>query len=537
MPRKTKQLNIDDKIFTNTNGTKTRIELLPNGKLVPYKKELWKKSTMNLFKKVTEKKFGKMKTKKKALKKPAKNKTVKKVTIKKINKKKVKKITVKKRPAKKKVKKTKKVKCSREKKKECLKKAKICNPDTGRCKNPVVKKTKKIAKPAVKKKMKLTKKMIKELKDNPTISRLRSYSPSINKEIDRLSISPHDELFSIACNENQIFIPEKEKCFGWKTKKAQQYLLDNLKSKKPLIAENIRAPYQNRSNCWFNTFFMLFFITDKGRKFFKAFREAMITGQFRTPHGSKSKIPDSIRYPFWLLNKMITAALIGTNDPVAFWSDMNTNDVVSEIHRKIGKRYSGTKMLGFNKISKPGDAGNPIAMFLAITNYFDNNYNASGFGLRNFSIRGYENFKELETPFSSLYHNVYLKKPHIIIIEIIDKTDDDKGLKTTANGKLPGKNRYAQVSDFKKKKKYKIGNMEYSLESVGIRDIDRHHICALLTLNKKDYMFDGENQTNIYRKDWKKLINRNQTFKITPGISERYNFTKGYQCLVYFRTK
>ena len=79
--------------------------------------------------------------------------------------------------------------------------------------------------------------------------------------------------------------------------------------------------------------------------------------------------------------------------------------------------------------------------------------------------------------------------------------------------------------------------MEYSLESVGIRDIDRHHICALLTLNKKDYMFDGENQTNIYRKDWKKLINRNQTFKITPGISERYNFTKGYQCLVYFRTK
>tara|TARA_B100001121_G_scaffold116483_1_gene102518 strand:- start:13728 stop:15338 length:1611 start_codon:yes stop_codon:yes gene_type:complete len=536
MPRKTKQLNIDDKIFTNINGTKTRIELLPNGKLVPYKKELWKKSTINLFKKVTEKKFGKMKTKKKALKRTIKNKTVKKVTIKKINKKKVKKITVKKKPANKK---TKKVKCSQEKKRECLKKAKICNPETGRCKNPEIKKTTKktIKKPTKKKTIKITKKMIKELKDNPTISRLRSYSPSINKELDRLSISPHDELFSIACNENQIFVPEKEKCFGWKTKKAQQYLLDNLKSKKPLIAENIRAPYQNRSNCWFNTFFMIFYITDKGRKFFKAFREAMITGLFITPHGSKSKIPDGLRYPFWLLNKMITAALIGTNDPVAFWSDMNTNDVISEIYRKIGKRYSGTKMLGWNKISKPGDAGNPISMFLAITNYFDNNYNASGFGLRNFSIRGYESFKGLETPGNQVYNHVVKNSPHIIIIEIIDKTDDDKGLKTTANGKLPGKNRYAQVSDFKKKKKYKIGNMEYSLESVGIRDIDRHHICALLTLNKKDYMFDGENQTNIYRKDWKKLINRNQTFKITPSISERYNFTKGYQCLVYFRTK
>ena len=91
---------------------------------------------------------------------------------------------------------------------------------------------------------------------------------------------------------------------------------------------------------------MLFFITDKGRKFFKAFREAMITGKFRTTNG---KIPDSIRYPFWLLNKMITAALIGSKDPVRFWSDMNTNDVISEIHRKIGKKYSGTKMVNIIK--------------------------------------------------------------------------------------------------------------------------------------------------------------------------------------------
>ena len=102
MPRKTKQLNIDDKNFINTDGTKTRIELLPNGKLVPYKKELWKKRTMNLFKKVTEKKFGKMKTKKKALKKPTKNKTVKKIAIKKPVKKTIKKIIVKKKPANKK---------------------------------------------------------------------------------------------------------------------------------------------------------------------------------------------------------------------------------------------------------------------------------------------------------------------------------------------------------------------------------------------------------------------------------------------------
>ena len=103
-----------------------------------------------------------------------------------------------------------------------------------------------------------------------------------------------------------------------------------------------------------------------------------------------------------------------------------------------------------------------------------------------------------------------------------------------ANGKIPGTNRYAQVKDFKKKKKYKFGNMEYSLESVGIRSTNYVHICALLTLNKKDYMFDGENQNNIYRKDWKKLLNKNEKFKITP---ETYNFKKSYQYLVYFRSK
>ena len=46
-----------------------------------------------------------------------------------------------------------------------------------------------------------------------------------------------------------------------------------------------------------------------------------------------------------------------------------------------------------------------------------------------------------------------------------------------------------------------------------------------------------ENQTNIYRKDWKTLLNKDQNFKITPNISERYNFTKSYQCLIYFRSK
>jgi hypothetical protein len=240
---------------------------------------------------------------------------------------------------------------------------------------------------------------------------------------------------------------------------------------------------------------------------------------------------------------MITAALLGKEDASAFWAFMDTNDVIQEIYKKIGKKYSGKKTVGNYNITKPGEAGNPIAMYLGIINYFDNQHNAHGFGLRNFSISGHRHFNELTSPGSSVYNHILKNEPHIIIISIVDNlgSDPQKG-KTEANGKLFGKDKYAQVKDFKKKKKYTFTDTsgkikEYMLDSVGIRDINQGHICALLTLNKKDYMFDGENENNIYRKDWKKLLNRDEDFKITSRISEKYNFTKCYQCLIYFRSK
>ena len=83
MSRKIKQLSIDNKTFTNTNGTKTRIQLLDNNKVIPYKKDLWKSETLQLFSNVSVKKYGKMHTRRKKPKKIVKNKTVKKKSVKK----------------------------------------------------------------------------------------------------------------------------------------------------------------------------------------------------------------------------------------------------------------------------------------------------------------------------------------------------------------------------------------------------------------------------------------------------------------------
>ena len=77
MSKKIKQLIIDNKTFKNTNGTKTRIELTSNNKVIPYKKDLWKSETLQLFSNISIKKYGKMHTRKKNPKKIIKNKTVK----------------------------------------------------------------------------------------------------------------------------------------------------------------------------------------------------------------------------------------------------------------------------------------------------------------------------------------------------------------------------------------------------------------------------------------------------------------------------
>ena len=452
------------------------------------------------------------------------NKTVKKA-VKKTKKKTVKKAVkkTKKKTVKKAVKKS--VKCSTQKKKECKTKNKVCNPLTGRCINlPKEKQVKKTAK-------KLTKKEKKKIIADKlkTLTKQRSYSPTINKEIDRLAITPHDDLFTWLCKEDQINITkdihDRGRCVGWKTKKAQQYLLENLRSKKKLKAEDIIGPQQSWDNCWFNTFFMMFFISDKGRKFMKAFRETMITGVL--PGTKKKAFPDALRYPFWLLNKFITASLIGKKDVELYASLMDTNDIIKKIYKKL-KKYSGKSTLSYQTLFNVKQAGNPIAMFLAIISYFDTQHSIRGFGVSIYRINHrYQDFMALSNKASNVYSEILRKKPHMIIIEFSDQF---------SNGKHPnGKD--AQVKDFKKKQKFKIGNMEYKLDCLGIRDNKQHHICALVTLNGEDYMFDGENHTPLRKRKWRHLLNKNQNFKITQNIPEQYNLTKGYQCLLYYRNK
>ncbi len=418
------------------------------------------------------------------------------------------------KPKKRTKKRTKKKKTIKELKEECKKKGKIYDPTKKKCrgrKNKTKKKTNK----------KATKKLIETL---TTITKERSYSPTVNKELSRRDITPHKNLFG-SCKDNQIKIDGK--CLDWKNKKIEKYLLDNLKSKRKIKGEHIIGPKQNKTNCWFNTFFMCYFISDKARKFSKSFRNAMITGIIPTKKGKAKKIPDELRLPYWKLNKYITASLIGHKDPSLFMTSKsgNTNILIKEIYDLMKKYDPNTKM------KQPGEYGNPRKMYTLILDMFKKKIEGKGtFKVTNYNI-DYSRKKlqyltqPLSTASKDMIDKIKKKEPHILGINL----DESK---------------YDQSSqDIGKKLVYKIGNLEYKLDSVSIRDIGRRHQCALLTINGEDYVYDGNNYTPLIKQKWRHLLNKDLDFKIIPhpapfrSSDYQYNFKKSVLNMVYYRTK
>ena len=65
------------------------------------------------------------------------------------------------------------------------------------------------------------------------------------------------------------------------------------------------------------------------------------------------------------------------------------------------------------------------------------------------------------------------------------------------------------------------------------------HFVSVLTVNSKEYKFDGSSLSKLQRFNWKKMINTNKNwnFKENPVyIPELYNFTQGYKIMFYYRS-
>ena len=122
----------------------------------------------------------------------------------------------------------------------------------------------------------------------------RSYSPTINQDLVTLQSIQRQELSD--CNivdayklkePLKIGVPGTfygETCFNYDTPEAKRYLLHNLSANKHVDPEKVVPPRQLQGNCWFNSMFVNFFVSDKGRKFFHFFRHLMIEGKQKMVH-------------------------------------------------------------------------------------------------------------------------------------------------------------------------------------------------------------------------------------------------------------
>ena len=274
--------------------------------------------------------------------------------------------------------------------------------------------------------------------------------------------------------------------------------------------------------------FVTFFFSDKGRKFFRFFRELMITGKKL----DSTLIPSNIAKLFFILNLFIEASYNQTTKSQelfkkinALTDKLNTNFFIYHIYQIINNKPNliNPELL-FNNNNKlydiPNikDAGNPLTYYEAILKYL--NYDTLKFMKQTFTSKS--NIEESITrKFQSLSNII----PDIIIIEDFQS----KSIFETSYKLMTIKNVV----------------YNYVLDSIIITNKDHFdpkansHFVSVLTVNSEEYKFDGSSLSKLQRFKWKKLINTNKdwNFKENPiYVPEHYNFTKGYKIMFYYRS-
>jgi hypothetical protein len=336
-----------------------------------------------------------------------------------------------------------------------------------------------------------------------------SYSPTINKELVTLKSIPRNHVYD--CNNKEAFVLKEplkigipgyiygKNCFLYNSPEAKKFLLKNLAANKHIDPNKIVPPIQSQSNCWFNSMFVTFFVSDKGRKFFQFFRQLMIEGIQK----NGKIIHDKLRDAFALLNFGIDASLTGNN----YAYELNTNAIIHQIYTSIPNNYKSKYPL----VVDVDNAGNPVVYYMSIIDYLNNNDIQLLF-LRETGL----NWKQhITQKIKGLKH-----LPHIVIMELFEKdaaTFNQKPLTFTIN------------------------NARYKLDSAVVRDISKQHFCATITCDKKEYGYDGMSFSRLIPLEWKNKLNSSdftwqfQGSNNSDGTPLSWNFTKCYQLLIYYR--
>ena len=356
----------------------------------------------------------------------------------------------------------------------------------------------------------------------------KSFSPLINRKLFVKSLKTIKNNKINLCNnllKLKIKVNNKYFCLNYNNKKVIELLLNNLKYSKNMDPSKFIAPKQIVANCWFNTMYVTFFFSDKGRKFFRFFRELMIKGE----KFDGTKIIEKKLYELlFILNLYIEASYNQNNSKnidinlynkiKSLTNNLDTNYYIKEIYNIINNPKKSKKLLNLHNIY---EAGNPLLYYKTIINYL--NYNI----LKILNINLYENGNIEEILFYRL--NNYYVIPDIIVLEdsIEEKTKNITKYKNYYNINIKDQNY-----------KYVLDSIIITNKSFFKHNTNKHFV-SLLTINNEEYKFDGDSYSRLSKFKWKKLINSNKdwTFLENPNYHpEKYNFTKGYKIMFYYRS-
>ena len=386
------------------------------------------------------------------------------------------------------------------------------------------KSSKKVSKKISKKSSKKVSKKISGKKSNK-LFKIKSYSPSINKKLVSLKNTVAFDLFgckSRSLEESLLTVNigtlNKPKCIPYNNKLAVKNLLKNLKASVNLDCSKVVPPKQLNSNCWFNTMFMVFFVSDKGRKFFRFFRQLMIEGK----QINGKAIPRNLAMAFFMFNMAIEASYNLTEHTKTIAYNFDSNLLIKNIYNSI----NNSTIHPNRNIRNVGESGNPLDYYLSIMHYLDNSsiklkiIEFSNDVIERNIIQKYGKQSASNTVINEILLNILMsdKLPHILVLEYSDNNSNN----------IADKEKQLIINT-------KSGKIQYKLDSIIIRDTSQQHFCALLTCNGIEMSFDGASYSRMTPFKWKDKINQNKDWTFKADYDLKWNFRNGYHMAFYYR--
>jgi hypothetical protein len=347
---------------------------------------------------------------------------------------------------------------------------------------------------------------IRDLNDTNNLS---SYAPTINQFLVPLKTLPRENIAS--CNHKKAFLLKEPlkislptgECVQYNNALAKTALLKKLSANKHINPKIIIPPAQELGNCWFNTMFVSFFVSDKGRKFFHFFRSLMIEGK---QANGKIIEPSGLRDAFALLNFAVEACLTGNE----YAYKLDTNNIIKKIYSTIADIKQQ-----YHYIVDIDVASNPIGYYMNIIHYLNNT------SLQIAYLKNIIDWRKSTLEYVERTQHL----PHLIILEIYDGPNETSG-------------QSGIIKD--KPLSFSVKGANYVLDSCVIRDTEQIHFCALITCEGKQYAYDGMSFHRFTPMTWKSKINKpiKWTFKGSTndaGSLVKWSFKQGYQLLFYYR--